>query len=163
MFYAASMAQHKTIVTPPSRIQWLSDLIRLEIALWDRINIRLKQAHNLPLAVFEPLYFIEHSRDGSLRVGDLARALRITVGATSKLVDRIEAAGLIRRELDVNDRRASRVALTDAGKHQLADASTTYEAEIATVLDARLSTDEQQHLHDLVTRLLAATNDGEPS
>jgi DNA-binding MarR family transcriptional regulator len=93
----------------------------------------------------------------SLRIGDLARALRITAGATSKLVDRIEAAGLIRRELDVNDRRASRVALTDAGKHQLATASTTHEAEIATVLDAALSTVEQQRLHDLVTRLLAAT------
>jgi DNA-binding MarR family transcriptional regulator len=150
-------------VIPPSRIQWLSDLIRLEIALWDRINIRLKYEHDLPLAVFEALYFIGQSRDGSLRVGDLARALRITVGATSKLVDRIEAAGLIRRELDADDRRASPVALTDAGKRQLADASKTYEAEMATVLDATLSTDEQQRLHGLVTRLLATTNDGEPS
>ncbi|MFL5805941.1 MAG: MarR family winged helix-turn-helix transcriptional regulator [Roseiflexaceae bacterium] len=150
-------------MTPPSRIQWLSDLIRLEIALWDQINTRLRQEHDLSLAFFESLYFIGHSRDGSLRVGDLARALRITVGATSKLVDRIKAAGLLRRELDADDRRASRVALTDAGKRQLADASTTYEAEMATVLDATLSTDEQQHLHDLVTRLFAATNDGEPS
>ena len=153
----------ETTVTPPSRIQWLSDLIRLEIALWDRINARLRQEHDLSLAFFETLYFIGHSRDGSLRVGDLARALRITVGATSKLVDRIAAAGLIRRELDADDRRASRLVLTDAGKRKLADASTTYEAEMATVLNATLSTDEQQRLHDLVTRLLAASNDGEPS
>jgi DNA-binding MarR family transcriptional regulator len=150
-------------VTPPSRIQWLSDVIRLEIALWDRINTRLRQAHDLSLAFFESLYFIGQSRDGSLRVGDLARALRITVGATSKLVDRIAAAGLLRRERDADDRRASRVALTDAGKRTLAHASTTYEAEMATVLDATLSTDEQQRLHDLVTRLFAATSDGEPA
>ena len=150
-------------MTPPSRIQWLSDLIRLEIAFWDLINTRLRQEHDLSLAFFESLYFIGQSRDGSLRVGDLARALRITVGATSKLADRIEAAGLLRRELDTDDRRASRVALTDAGKRMLADASTTYEAEMATVLDATLSTAEQQHLHDLVTRLLAATSDGEPA
>jgi DNA-binding MarR family transcriptional regulator len=151
------------MVTPPSRIQWLSDLIRLEIALWDRIDTRLRQAHDLSLAFFESLYFIGHSRHGSLRVGDLARALRITVGATSKLVDRIERAGLIRRELDADDRRASRVALTDAGKRTLADARTTYEAEMATVLDVTLSMDEQQRLHDLVTRLLAASDDGEPT
>ena len=157
------MVEQETIVIPPSRIQWLSDLIRLEIALWDQINTRLHQEHDLSLAFFEALFFIGHSRDGSLRVGDLARALRITVGATSKLVDRIEAAGLLRRELDADDRRASRVALTDAGKRKLADASKTYEAEMATVLDATLSTDEQQRLHDLVTRLLAATSDGEPS
>ena len=85
------------------------------------------------------------------------------MGATSKLVDRIEAAGLIRREVDAEDRRASRLALTDAGKRQLADASTTYEAEMAAVLDATLSTDEQQNLHNLVTRLLVVTRDGEPS
>ena len=106
----------------------LSDLIRLEIALWDRINTRLRQEHDLSLAFFESLYFIGQSCDGSLRVGDLAWALRITVGATSKLVDRIKAAGLIRRELDVDDRCASRLVLTDAGKHKLANASTTYEA-----------------------------------
>jgi DNA-binding MarR family transcriptional regulator len=157
------MTRQETIVTPPSRIQWLSDLIRLEIALWNQINTRLHQEHDLSLAVFESLYIIEPSRVGSFRVGDLARGLRITVGATSKLVDRIEAAELLRRELDADDRRASRVALTDAGTRTLADASTTYEAEMETVLDATLSTDEQQRLHDLVTRLFAATTDGEPS
>ena len=149
-------------MTPPSRIRWLSDLIRLEIALWDRINTRLHQEHDLSLAFFESLYFIGHSPDGSLRVGDLARALRITVGATSKLVDRIEATGLIRRELDAHDRRASRVALTDAGRQRLAGASTSYTAELASVLDATLSADEQHLLHNLIRRLLAAVENGEP-
>jgi DNA-binding MarR family transcriptional regulator len=144
-------------VTPSSHIQWLSDLIRLEIVLWDRINTRLKNEHDLSLAFFEALFIIGQSPDGSLRIGDLARSLRITVGATSKLVDRIEAAGLLRRALDADDRRASRVALTDAGTRKLADASQTYEAEMTTVLDATLSTDEQQHLHTLIARLLAAT------
>jgi hypothetical protein len=68
---AASMARKEVSVTPPSRIQWLSDLIGLEIALWDQIDTRLKQEHDLPLAFFESLYFIGQSRDGSLRVGDL--------------------------------------------------------------------------------------------
>jgi DNA-binding MarR family transcriptional regulator len=149
-------------VTSSSRIQWLSDLIRVEIVLWDRINARLRQEHNLSLAFFESLYFIGRSPDGSLRVGDLARALRITVGATSKLVDRIEAAELIRRELDVDDRRASRVALTDAGRDALAAASITYTTELATVLNATLTADEQQQLHTLVKRLLTAADKGEP-
>jgi DNA-binding MarR family transcriptional regulator len=158
-----SIAQWEIIVTPPSRIQWLTDLIRLEIALWERINVRLKQEHTLPLAAFEALYFIGHSPDSSLRVGDLAHALRITVGATSKLVDRIEATGLLRREVDADDRRATRLVLTASGRHTLAAASTTYETEIAMMLDATLSQDEQELLHNLVTRLLTATNHGEPT
>ena len=148
-------------MTLPNRIQWLSDLVRLEIELWNRIDTRLRQSQDLPLASFEALYFIARSHDGSLRVGDLAAALRITQGAASKLVDRVEAAGLIRRELDADDRRVCRIALTDDGRRTLADASQTYEAELATTLDATLSPDEQQHLHDLVTRLLATTKDGE--
>ncbi len=97
----------------------------------------------------------------SLRVGDLAQALRVTVGGTSKIVDRIERAGLIRREPDPTDRRASRVALTSAGSRTVAAARETYEAEMATVLDAVFSTDEQQQMHGLVTRLLAAMTDQE--
>lgn len=146
----------------PSRIAWLSDLVRLEITLWNRINTRLKAEHTLSLAFFESLDVIGHSPDGSLRVGDLARALRITVGAASKLVDRVEAAELIRRDVDAADRRASRVALTDAGRAVLADARRTYEAEMARTLNATLTGDEQQHLHTLIRRLLTAVDYGEP-
>lgn len=145
-------------MTSPNRIQWLLDLVRLEIVLWNRIDARLRQEHDLSLAFFESLFFIAHSSDGGLRVGELAQALGITVGGTSKLVDRIEAAGLIRRELTADDRRASRLVLTATGQHKLADARKTFDTEVATVLDAVLSADEQQHLHDLVIRLLAATD-----
>ncbi len=143
----------------PSRIAWLTVLIRLEIALWDRINHRLRAEHDLSLAFFEALYFIARSPGASLRVGELARALRITVGGASKLVDRIEAAGLIRREAVANDRRAARLALTPAGRLQLEAASRTYESELAGVLDGALSPDEQQLFHTLVTRLLARADD----
>src|SRR5262249_28733254 len=143
----------------PSRITWLSDLIRLEIALWDRINRRLRDEHDLSLAFFEVLYFIARSRDGSLRVGDLARAMRITVGGASKLVARMAAAGLLPREAAADDRRAPRLVLTPAGQITLETATRTYEAEMAMVLDAVLSPDEQQLLHALVMRLLARADD----
>jgi DNA-binding MarR family transcriptional regulator len=146
-----------------SRVQWLSDLIRLEIVLWERVDSRLRQEHDLPLAFFESLYFISRSPGVGLRIGDLARALRVTVGGTSKLADRIELAGLIRREPDPEDRRASRLALTLAGKRKLAAAVRSYEAELASALDGALSTDEQHAMHNLVTRLLAATSEGEPT
>jgi DNA-binding MarR family transcriptional regulator len=165
------MKEHRTrhaVSKPPAPsrersggVQWLSDLIRLEIVLWERVDARLREQHDLPLAFFEPLHFIGHSPDGGLRIGDLAQALRITVGGTSKLADRIERAGLIRREPDPDDRRASRVALTDSGRRTLAAAVETYEAELAHILDPELSEEEQRAMHDLVTRLLTATSDGE--
>ncbi len=147
--------------TPLDRIRWLSDLIRLEIVLWDRVEARLRAEHDLPLVYFESLYFISQTPEKRLRVGDLAQALGVTVGGTSKLVDRIERNGLIRREPDPNDRRASKVALTPEGEHLATAASETYEAEMKAVLDAGFNVDEQRQLHDLVIRLLTAVSDQE--
>jgi DNA-binding MarR family transcriptional regulator len=133
----------------------LTDLVRLEIALWNRVEVRLRVEHGLGLASFEALHFVGSSADG-MRVGDLARALRVTVGGTSKLVDRVEAAGLLRREAAPKDRRASRLVLTEAGERVLGVATRTYEAEMAAALDPALSQEEQRLAHDLVARLLAA-------
>jgi DNA-binding MarR family transcriptional regulator len=141
--------------SPSSGIQWLNDLIRLEIALWDRVDSRLKEAHGLPLAFFESLHLIGGSSERSLRVGELAVSLGLTVGGTSKVVDRIERAGLIARQPDGNDRRASRITLTQAGEAALAASAVTYEVEIETLLDAALSRSEQNRMHTLVRRLLA--------
>ena len=142
-------------------VAWATDLVRLEIALWDRVDARLRESHELPLAFFESLLFISRAPQGSMRVGDLARALRVTVGGTSKLVDRIERAGLLAREPDPDDRRASRVTLTVAGKRKLTTAVKTYEAEVASILGGVLSPREQQQMSDYVSRLLTSMDDGD--
>lgn len=144
-----------------SGVDWATELIRLEIALWDRIDRRLKESHELPLAFFEPLHLISHAGEDTMRVGDLARELRITVGGTSKLVDRIERAGLIVREPDPDDRRASRVALTTAGKRKLTAALKTYEAEVGGILSGVLSREEQRKMTDYVSRLLTSIDEAD--
>jgi DNA-binding MarR family transcriptional regulator len=147
--------------TAANGVAWATDLIRLEIALWDRVDARLREAHELPLAFFEALFFVSRAPRGSMRVGDLARALRVTVGGTSKLVDRIESAGLIARQPDPDDRRASRVALTTTGRRKLTAAAKTYEAEVAGIVGGVLSPEEQRQMTDSVARLLASLGHGQ--
>jgi DNA-binding MarR family transcriptional regulator len=156
--------RRRSQASPPARangVAWATELIRLEIALWDRVDARLRESHELPLAFFESLLFVSRTPRGSMRVGDLARALRVTVGGTSKLVDRIERAGLIARERDPDDRRASRVALTAAGKRKLAAALKTYEAVVGSILGGVLSPEEQRQMSDYVARLLTSIDQGE--
>jgi DNA-binding MarR family transcriptional regulator len=160
-------ARQRSEAAAPARVSvvdgvaWATDLVRLEIALWERVDARLRESHELPLAFFESLLFISRARGGSMRVGDLARALRVTVGGTSKLVDRIESAGLIARQPDPDDRRASRVALTSAGKRRLTAAVKTYEAEVGSILGGVLSPEEQRQMSDYVSRLLTSIDGGE--
>jgi DNA-binding MarR family transcriptional regulator len=68
-----------------------SDLIRLETELWDLVEARLRRDHDLALSWFELMQEID--RIQGCRVIDIAEALSITIGGTSKLVDRIENAG----------------------------------------------------------------------
>ena len=68
-----------------------NQLIRLETELWNAVDARLRADFDLPLSRLEPMQVI--ARRLSCRVYDIADQLSITIGGTSKLVDRIEAAG----------------------------------------------------------------------
>ena len=65
-----------------------------------------------------------------LRVNELAREVVLSPTAMSRFVDRVEAAGYVRREPDPGDRRALQVALTDEGVALLRRMWPVYEAGI---------------------------------
>jgi DNA-binding MarR family transcriptional regulator len=54
--------------------------------------------------------------EGPLRLGSLGRRLGVTPSTLSRNVERLEAAGLVRREADREDARSSRVSLTKKGR-----------------------------------------------
>lgn len=51
-------------------------------------------------------------REGPLSAGDLAEKTGLTPGAVTGMIDRLERAGLVRREHDANDRRRVLVTAT---------------------------------------------------
>jgi DNA-binding MarR family transcriptional regulator len=63
-------------------------------------------------------------RHGPMRLTDLAEKLRIAPRSTTEVVDALQARGLVRRDPDPHDRRATLVRLTERG------------AEIATAIRA---------------------------
>lgn len=92
---------------------FFTELVRLQIDLWNAVDARLKADHAVPLASYEFLRII-HTR-GGCRVGDIAEDLSITVGGTSKLVDRLETGGFVLRRSNPDDRRSSIIDLTESG------------------------------------------------
>src|ERR1700741_3415682 len=50
---------------------------------------------------------------GPMTAGQLARAVRLTTGAVTGVLDRLEVAGLVRRVRDAEDRRRVIVEVTD--------------------------------------------------
>jgi DNA-binding MarR family transcriptional regulator len=135
----------------PDPASLFSDLVRLETELWDLVELRLHREHDLPLSWFEPMHVID--RTPNCRVVDIAEALSITVGGTSKLVDRIENAGWCERSPNANDRRSSTITLTGQGKVLLAAALRTLTDEVASLIGDSLSTAELQRFAATVDTL----------
>ncbi len=132
------------------------DLVRLEIELWDAVDARLKRSADLPLGRFLAMRAIAGT--ASCRVQDIAGELSITVGATSKVVDRIEAAGHCVRRPNPADRRSSFVELTPAGRSALAAAATEFDAELAVRLGSVLPAEALDRLGATLATLRSAAS-----
>ncbi len=93
--------------------------------------------------------------DGPLTMGGLARRLCITDKTVTGVVDRLERAGIVRRDRDSADRRVVRVLLTGVGE----DHFRTMHAEMVrkvTGLLGFLQADERTVLVRVLERAVAA-------
>lgn len=130
-----------------------SDLIRLETELWDLVDARLRNDHGLALSWYEPMHVIDSTQ--GCRVIDIADALSITIGGTSKLVDRIENAGWCERSPNPVDRRSSTIRLTAPGRRLLLAARRSFTDEIGLRLGHALSERELRQFATTVRTLRA--------
>lgn len=131
-----------------------NDLVRLEIELWNAVDARLKAEFELTIARFEFLRVID--RIDGCRVQDIASELSITVGGTSKLVDRIEASGYCVRGANPDDRRSSILKLTKSGQRVLARANKVFSEELDRRLGEPLTARELQTLARALIKLRRA-------
>ena len=90
-----------------------------------------------------------------VRLADLARAVGITQGTASTLVEALVREGMIARSTDENDRRAIRLTTTDVGAERAQRWLTDYVAA-ADELFACLDADDQVQLTRLLERLADA-------
>ena len=97
-------------------------LVRYEVALWSAIEQDLAQRRQISLAQVHALRIVDR-HDGRGRVQELSDDIGITVGAASKLVDRLERDRLVVRHPNPTNRRSSLIALTAGGRQALASAS----------------------------------------
>ena len=89
-------------------------------------------------------------RSGCLTQRELTEQLGIQPGSVSEILKKLEAAGLITRQSNTEDRRTVDIALTSAGKTQ-AEASISHSANHA--LFENLTDDEKQQLLSLLEKV----------
>lgn len=127
------------------------DLVRVEIHLWNDIEARLRAEVGITLTFYEFLTVM--SEAGSCRVADLADDLSITPSGTSRIVDRMERDGLVRRLPNAGDRRSSLVAMTPHGQQKHSEATVVVEDALAELVASHLSAPSVSALADALRRL----------
>ena len=113
----------------------------------------LEESCGLPLPWFDVLLQLRRSEEGRLKMSELADATVHSTGGTTRLVDRVEAAGYVQRVNCPNDRRAVHVVITEAGNEKLNEALDAHIAHLQTHVTERLSLAERETLSDLLTKL----------
>lgn len=116
------------------------------------VETRLGGHHGLGFSELRLLRALAEAPDGRLRPTDLAAELDITASGVTRAVLPLEKRGIVKREPDTQDARASRVALTPAGR-TLADQASLTAAETATKLTRRLSVGQVRQLERLLSEI----------
>jgi len=107
----------------------------------------------VPLEWFEVLAALDSSPGKRLRLGDLAETAGLSCSGLTRLVDRLEAAGLAERATDSADRRVTWAVLTIAGQQALAAALPAYRESISRALAGNLDPEDLGALRHILGKL----------
>ena len=87
-------------------------LVNLVTLMRRGVELRMA-AHGLTDAQWKPLWLLQSGQ--ATTANELARLMDVDAGAITRLVDRLEAKGLLERLRSAADRRVVHLRLTDAG------------------------------------------------
>jgi DNA-binding MarR family transcriptional regulator len=86
----------------------------------------LEHQHGLGMSEFEVLERLASEGDCSVRVAEIADHVHLSQSALSRVIDRLEKHGLVKRGTCENDRRAIYAELTDDGRDRYEAARPTH-------------------------------------
>ena len=93
-------------------------LLRGQALLIEEVERELAAAGLPPLGWYDVLTELDKA-GGRLRIHELADAVILSRSGLSRLLDRLESAGLLRREPCEDDRRGAYAAITSSGREML--------------------------------------------
>ncbi|GAA2884796.1 MarR family transcriptional regulator [Streptosporangium fragile] len=95
----------------------------------------LSERHRLGMSEFEVLERMVEGGQEKYRVQEVADAVHLSQSACSRLISRLEKAGLVTRGICEADRRGIFVGITDQGRERHAEALPTHRAVINDIFD----------------------------
>ena len=144
------------------RVEGWGVLLEAQVAVNRAPAADIEREMSWPMSWFEVLLRLARSPERRMRMSDLAGAVSFSTGGFTRLADRIEQAGLARRETCASDRRSSFVVLTDRGLTEIRRAAELHARGLQRHYYGVLNP-EQTAVVDQAMRQVRAADDASPS
>lgn len=133
---------------------WMA-LVRTYPRFWDFIESEMRREHGMTMSRYDVLAQLDLS-GGRLRLSELATRIWLSPSGLSKLLDRMDAPGLVVREPDPSDARSWFAVLTPRGRSLVRRARATHHARLASTFGTALSDRDLAGLVRAMERLSAS-------
>ena len=128
-------------------------LLQVAPLLQASVAAELKAARLPPPQWYDALAALDRAPDRSLVPGEIERQLLLTQCTTSRLIDRLEADGLVTRQINPDDRRRQTIHLSPSGRALLGRMWPVYAAAIERHLGRKLAGDDARALIRILEKL----------
>jgi DNA-binding MarR family transcriptional regulator len=124
---------------------WLA-VVRLMSWLPWSVDRQLRRDSNLSMVDYQVLAMLSSGPDRTRRMSLLAEWANVSMSHLSRIVNRLEHRGLVRRKPDPTDGRFTNAILTDKGFQTLADAAPAHVAHVRSIVIDVLSPEQLRRL-----------------
>jgi DNA-binding MarR family transcriptional regulator len=128
-------------------------MLRAHARLTRELDAQLAREHKLPLSSYEVLLFLADAPEGRMRMSDLAESVLLSRSGLTRLVDRLEREGLLKRERCESDARGLFAEITPEGRRIFDAARRTHLDGVRALFLDRFSRDELRMLGGLWQKL----------
>lgn len=141
-------------VPPDKVIEAWTKLLRAHRVALSSVESALKAAGYPPLGWYDVLLELERAGARGLRPMELEAGLLLPQYSVSRLIERIEKQGLLRRESCEDDGRGQRLFLTAGGKRLRQEMWPVYARAIDAAVGSKLTAAQARTLANLLAKLV---------
>lgn len=140
-----------------ARLDIFGSFLRVHQQVSEALNKNLLKERGISLPWYDVLLHLSASDEGRLRLQDLADRVLYSRSGLTRLIDRMEKAGLVSREPCPDDKRGTFAVLTAPGKRELRRSAPTHLRAIEEHFFSKLSEDEIASLGAAMGNVLKGT------
>jgi DNA-binding MarR family transcriptional regulator len=135
------------------RRAWWATMVMQRRLAFQIMEEELRDETGIDIAIYDALMHIIKAGEPGIRMTDLAQDVFMSKSGLTAVVDRLEKRGLLQRTPDPEDRRATRIRLTEEGQDIAGRASEVHLASIERHFTSRVTDTEAAIILDVMERV----------